>query len=182
MKYFKLQDSPDLKYAPQLANWYGKFDARKIRLDKYPELPDQELFLIKSANKLIFTDIILFPFLLVSPMVMDVIKMYRDTCYYRQIILLDQKHQKSEIYFLPVLDEYVGIQFVGKTYEENGEILSTKQSLGEPCIIDKNIFWIRDSAKRYTIVSLDFVESLLRRNIIGLGIQEVLLYSKGEKK
>lgn len=35
--------------------------------------------------------------------------------------------------------------------------------------------------KRHTIISMDFAEALLRRKVTGLGIQEVLLYDKGEK-
>lgn len=30
MKYFEIKDSPELKYAPKLKNWYGKFDVRNI--------------------------------------------------------------------------------------------------------------------------------------------------------
>lgn len=182
MKYFILQDSPDLKYCPKISNWYGKFDVRNIRLDKYPELPEQELFLLEPTEKVIFTDIILFPFLLVSPMIRDVIKMYQEICYFRQVLLLDKKHEKSEIYYLPVVSEFDGIQLVRNTYDENGQFSCIEQKLGEPLIVNKNIFWVRDSVKRYTIISLDFAESLLRRNVIGLGIQEILLYCKGEEK
>lgn len=114
---------------------------RNIKLDKYPKLPEQELFILEPTNKLIFTDIILFPFLLVSPMVRDVIKMYRDTCYFRQIILLDQKREKSEIYYLPVLMEFKGIQLIAKTYEENGQVPYIEQHSEAPFNINKNIFW-----------------------------------------
>lgn len=181
MKFFKIQDSPDLKYCPKLLNWYGKFDVRNIRLDQYPELPEQELFLLEPAEKVIFTDIILFPFLLVSPMIRDVIKMYHEICYFRQVLLLDQKHEKSEIYFLPVLSEFNAIKLVEITYGEDGQAFHAQSSEKEVSI-NKNIFWVRDSVKRHTIISLDFAESLLRRNVIGLGIQEVLLYSKGEER
>jgi len=97
MKFFVLIDSPDLKYSPKLTEWHKRIDVRNIRINKYPKLPEQELFIMKSAEKVIFTDIILFPFLLVTPMVKDVIEMYGDTCFFRKIILLDQVHQKSEL-------------------------------------------------------------------------------------
>ena len=66
MKYFEIQDSPELKYAPQLKDWYGRFDVRDIRIDTFPKLPDMQLFMIEPSENTIFTDIILFPFLLVS--------------------------------------------------------------------------------------------------------------------
>ena len=30
MKYFEIKGSPELKYAPKLKNWYGKFDVRRV--------------------------------------------------------------------------------------------------------------------------------------------------------
>lgn len=33
MKYFEIQEAPESKYAPQLENWYGKFDVRDIKLE-----------------------------------------------------------------------------------------------------------------------------------------------------
>lgn len=69
MKYFEIQDSPELKYVPQLKNWYEKFDVRNIRINNFPKLPDMQLFTIESSKNTIFTDLILFPFLLVSPMI-----------------------------------------------------------------------------------------------------------------
>ena len=43
--------------------------------------------------------------------------------------------------------------------------------------LKKEIFWIRDSFKRHTIISLELAESLLWREITGLGIKEVKLYT-----
>jgi len=181
MKYFKIQESPDLKYGPRLENWYGKFDVRNIRIEQYGKLPENMLFALEPAEKVIFTDIVLFPFLLVSQTVRNVIEMYRDTCLFRNLILLDQKNKKSQLYYLPVLDETERIQLVGKTYGKNGRISYVENHPGKPITINKNIFWVRDSMKRHTIISMDFAEALLRRKVTGLGIQEVLLYDKGEK-
>ena len=85
MKYFKIQDSPELKYAPQIKNWYGSFDVRDIRIDRFYKLPKMQLFPIEPSENLIFTDIILFPFLLVSPLVYDVIQMYRERCFFGRL-------------------------------------------------------------------------------------------------
>ena len=75
MKYFEIQNSPELIHAPQLKNWYGKFDVRDICIDRFPKLPDMQLFTIESSEKTMFRDLVLFPFLFVSPMVQEVIKM-----------------------------------------------------------------------------------------------------------
>lgn len=165
MKYFELQEGPELKYAPRLENWYGKFDVRDIGLEGYPRIPKKQLFTIEPSENTIFTDIILFPFLLISPKVMDVIKMYKELCFYTNVILLDQVSGKSELYHLPVFNETKKI-FIR---EKQGK--ASKASV----ILDTNVFWVRDSLKRHTIISLDLAESLLRRNITGIGIKEVEL-------
>lgn len=178
MKYFEMQDSPELKYAPQLKDWYGKFDVRDIRLDRYPKLPDMQLFIVEPSENMVFTDIILFPFLLVSPTVRKVIEMYRERCFFRDIILLDQKKNESKLYHLPVLDETSGIQLRNIRYQNGTRIPDEKKMQGQPLDLGRNLFWVRDPAKRHIILSLDMAESLIRRGVTGLGLCETELYEK----
>ena len=172
MKYFEIVDAPEHKYAPKLKNWYGKIDVRDICINRYPDLPERELFVIESSEKTIFTDIILFPFLLLSSNVMNVIKMYRERCFYREVILIDQLNRKSELYYLPVFDE------TKKILIRDREEVSQEKKIN----LTKNIFWIQDSFKRHTIISLDLAESLLRREVTGLGIKEINLYANSIKE
>lgn len=44
--------------------------------------------------------------------------------------------------------------------------------------VSSQIFWVNDSKKRHTIISLDLAESLLRRDVFGLGLKEVELFRK----
>lgn len=178
MKYFEIQDSPELKYAPQLKDWYGKFDVRDIRLDRFPKLPDRQLFVVEPSENMVFTDIILFPFLLVSPTVREVIEMYRERCFFRSIILLDQQKNESKLYYLPVLDETSDIQFRNIQYQNGIRMPNEKKMQGQPTYISRNLFWVCDSIKRHTIVSLDMAESLIRRGVTGLGLCETELYEK----
>lgn len=168
MKYFEIQEAPELKYAPQLENWYGKFDVRDIKLEGFPRLPDRQLFTIKPSDRTIFTDIIQFPFLLLSLKVTEVIKMYRERCFCRDVILLDQISGKSELYQLPVFDETDKLSIRERQDGAQNETVD----------LDKHIFWVRDSLKRHTVISLDLAESLLRREVTGLGLKEIELSIK----
>lgn len=181
MKYFEIQDSPELKCAPQLKDWYGKFDVRDIRLDRYPKLPDMQLFIVEPSENLVFTDIVLFPFLLVSPTVKKVIEMYRERCFFRNIILLDQKRKESKLYHLPVLDETSEIQLRNIRYQNGTCIPDEKKIQGQPIELNRNLFWVCDSVKRHTVLSLDMAESLIRRGITGLGLCETKLYAKNKE-
>lgn len=184
MKYFEIQDSPELKYAPQLKDWYGKFDVRDICPMGFPKLPERELFLIEPSENIIFTDIILFPFLLISPMVREVIQMYREACFYREVILLDRQSGLSRVYYLPVLDETRRIRLMDKPYKNGICQLKMDPSDSEKVHIDRNLFWVRDNKKRHIVISMDMAESLIRRNVIGFGLKEVILCHtlKGEIK
>lgn len=179
MKYFELQSSPDLKYAPRIKDWNGKIDTRNITLEKYPDLPQFQLFIVDSTAKIIYTDFILFPFLLVSQSVMDIIRMYKELCFYRDVILLDQATGESKLYYLPVFNETNKLRVI----ETGDKMLSDPDfcSCNVKVYFDKHIFWINDSQKRHTIISLDMAESLLKRNITGLGIKEVELIMKREE-
>lgn len=174
MKYFEVQDTPELKNAPRLMNWYGRFDVRNICPEGYPKLPERELFFIEPSENTIFTDIILFPFLLISPMVRDVIQMYREPCFYRDIVLLDQSSGLSKIYHLLVLDETRQLQLISRQYRD-GICLSGLDAAKKGVNIDRNFFWVRDAFKRHIVISMDMAESLIRRNITGLGLEEVIL-------
>lgn len=168
MKYFEIQEAPELKYAPQLENWYGKFDVRDIRLEGFPRLPDRQLFTIKPSDRTIFTDIIQFPFLLLSLKAAEVIRMYRERCFCRDVILLDQISGKSELYQLPVFDETDKLSIRERQDGAQSETVE----------LDKHIFLVRDSLKRHTVISLDLAESLLRREVTGLGLREIELTVK----
>lgn len=187
MKYFELVDTPELECAPRIKNWYGKFDVRDIRIDRFPQLPKMQLFTIESSEQTIFTDLILFPFLLISPNIRNVIEMYKENCFYRDIILLDEVSGESKLYYLPVLSETNRLQVKEKERENVAVVKkSTEEYVGKNSVLRKNIFWVRDSRKRHTIISLDLAESLLEREMFGIGLKEVELFlderREGQKK
>lgn len=182
MKYFKLQEAPEDKYGPHIKDWYGTFDVRDIKMETFPNLPKRQLYVIEPYESLIFTDIILFPFLLVSPMVKKVIEMYKEQSFFREVILLNQKSGESRIYYLPVLNESKELLLVEQNYS-NGEILTNIKIEDKTKVtVNKHIFWVRNSVKRYTVVSLNFAESLLKRDAIGVGLKEVLLYRNNREE
>lgn len=181
-KYFKLHDTPELKYAPRIKNLFGKLDIRDIQLKTYPKLPERLVLFVEPSEKNIFTDIILSPFLLVSPSVLDVVKMYKDVCFYREVILIDQLQRKSQLYFLPVFDETSVLRIVEKEYENGRCISKPPEQYRERAAVSKNIFCVVDSLKRHTVISIEMAESLIRRGIFGLGLKEVELYRITEER
>ena len=83
--------------------------------------------------------------------------------------MADQAKRESTIKYLPVLDETRQISL------ESGR---GKEGL----CVDRNLFWVRDTKKRHSIISMDMAESLIRREVTGLGLCEVTLWDKEGKE
>lgn len=182
MKYFEIQDSPELKYGPRIMRWFEKFDVRNIKMETFPKLPKRQIFFVESSEKTMYTDIVIFPFLLISPKVLEVIKMYKERCFYRDAVLLDQGAGKAVRYYLPVFDETSMLQVVEKNAKNGKNLFAKTQSDLTKVFPEKHIFWVRDSFKRHTIISLDMAESLLNREITGLGLKEIELFIQNQAK
>ena len=181
MKYFKLQEAPEGKRGPQIMNWYGSFDVRNIRMEGFPKIPKRQLYMVEPVDLLIFTDIILFPFLLVSPEVKRVIEMYREQSFYREVILLNQKTGVSKLYYLPVFNETADLDVVERSYKNGRPAALAGRPEGTRFMVNRHIFWARDARRRHTIVSLDLAESILKREAVGVGLKEVELYGKSRR-
>jgi len=182
MKFFEMKTNSDWKHAPRLVDWYGHFDVRDIRLETFFRLPKNELFFVAPLEQMEFTDIVSFPFLLISPTIRDVIEMYGEKAWYCDIILLNQKSGESELYYLPVIEEFENIHFQYKDMKKSLTSQSTHESEIPDLVKKRNIFWTRKSGKRCTIISLDFAESILRRNVKGVGLREVYFEKENERR
>lgn len=170
MEYYCLKVDKRYTDAPVVKNWYGKLNRENMCIEKAHLLPKRELLEITYNPKVVFTDIITFPYFLVSDMCKRVISKYVPNTIYRQIVLMDIKSQKFKVYHLPILPKVVSIK--QRDYLELGvkvelPVLSKKE------IGFLKIFQVIELEKTYTIVSLDLLESLLRRRAKGIDIEEV---------
>lgn len=148
MKYYELKlDSANFSDAPHLINWYGIQDVRLIKWESYHKLKTRLVYSIDPSENVVFTDIISFPFLLVSPMVRDTIKMYGDLVVFKEIILLSVERNFEEVYYLPIIQESDQIKL---SYVEKKE--NCKQQIKIPeWVGERNIFWVKQNEKSHTI-------------------------------
>lgn len=177
MKFFEISVDDSCKTVPQIMNWYEEIKVRLISWETYHKLPKRKVLMITPSPATNFTDIVSFPFLLVSPMIKEVIRLYGDEVVFREIILLDIKNKLEKQYYLPVMEENCDIELIN--LQSKGYMITEKLEI--PAWVEgRNIFWVKYKEKRHTIVSLDLAESLLRRNAAGIGLQEVILNEVGE--
>lgn len=164
MKYFQL--FVDENYIPpSLVAWYGKLDRKALEGKRAYELPRHSLFLVEAHQQMVFTDVITFPCFLVSEKVKEILQIYDPTMSYARMVLYEENRQISKTYYYPFLEELE---------EDIQDDTSMKQFAAEP---KENrielIFKMRAKNRTKVILRLDLLESILRRNPIGIGVREI---------
>jgi len=171
MKYFLLYQDPLCTDVPVIQNWSGKIDPRTIMPGKSHEIPARQMLGIAENPYTVFTDVLNSPFLLLSKAYMDAVTLYEPQIVSKQIILLDGKNRKTEIYYLPILP-HVRCLAEGSCFSPDRSVLKTG-ILNLERVKEHSIFHIADLTRFYTVVRLDLLESMLRRSMHGVGITEL---------
>lgn len=176
MKYFLLQTDSEFTTAPIVQNWREKFDVRYLFSGESNKLPERELFFIESNPYTFFTDIILFPFILVSQKVKAIISLYDQSITYKQIILLDSENAKMQLYFCPIVKL---IDCLSIDSELNMDKSIIKHAvLNNEKLQDYSFFAIKGVKKLYYVIRLDLAESILRRGAQGIGLLPIEIQKK----
>lgn len=164
MKYFLLREEKRIVDSPQLINWHKNIPIQKLRWGTYHEVPPKTVLFIKENKNIYFPDIMLFPFLMISRKIKDILDLYEPNMGYRQIILIENKNERCMQYFIPHL---MRLECLSKKTEYNFDHSEVKKAvLEQNRLIDKCIFELGEVSNRQVIVRQDFLESVLRREAI----------------
>lgn len=172
MEYFILEVSQ--QYTPMKPiNYKGKLDERTIRTTKPRNMPKRMFFFIEKSMQTVDTDIITFPCFLVSKEAYETIHSYDPGMAFTRILLFDQFNKKSKIYYLPYLKEIDCLSDKSKLNLDRSVIFDAY--LEGDKIKEKPLFLVAGINCRCILIRLDLAESLLRRNIIGMGLRETTM-------
>ncbi len=154
--------------APSLVGWYGIIDKKTLSRKKVYQLPKHLLFTVEKHMQMVFTDVITVPCFMVSEMVRDIIKRYDPSVWFLRIILYDKECKRSMAYFIPYLKQI--------KYKEqiDAEIRSLRHlSVQKEDIEEKVIVEIENGFNFKVIMRMDLVESILRREAVGIGLRKI---------
>lgn len=171
MKFYLLGTDAVYSNYPKMKNWSGKMDSRNLNIHDAYKIPSRQLFMIQESENTVFTSIIDNPFPMISAEVREVFDLYEPHIIYKEVILLDSKYEKAGIYYLPILEE---IDCLSEASEYN-----LNRSIIRKGIIDyertegKAIFRLAGVRHYYMAARLDLVESILKRNVKGIGLTEL---------
>lgn len=90
---------------PQIVNWYGKLDVRKVNRHNYKSMSEHLFLEMRTGMDVVYPDILTMPVLMVSEEAMEVIKLYVEGMPFLLIILFDEVREESKAYYCPVLEE-----------------------------------------------------------------------------
>lgn len=164
MKYYQVM--VDAHYVPPVpVGWYGKIDQKMVGEKKSYEMPAHLLFETESHMQMVFTDVIVFPCLMVSRTVRDVMIQYIPRAGFTRVILFDKRRKSSRAYYMPDLRSAGHVRKDG-----SGGIMVEKELLGDKVVVKMERF-----DKTYIIMRMDIVESILRRGTVGVGLKEITI-------
>lgn len=171
MKFYILETDASYTNYPKIKKWFGRIDYRDLNIHDAYKIPHRQLFMIHENENTVFTSIVDKPFPMISTTVREVFDMYEPHIIYKEIVLLDQKYERAEVYYLPILEE---VECLNEKSEYNMD-----RSIIEKGIIDyektedKAIFRLKGFDHYYMVGRLDLVESILKRNVRGIGLKEL---------
>jgi hypothetical protein len=170
MRYFILRQDRNLENAVELQ---GFNNSKKMTLLKKDEkkYKDMANFYINSNESTIYPDFIQAPILLVSDELHKIFKWYENSIIYKIAIFTNLERKTQKVYRL-ILPELIEVISEKTTYLKNGWL--DKLALDSKKIGKYNIFQVKAGVDYYFIVSLDVVESMLKRGLfVGVKFEEV---------
>lgn len=115
-------------------------------------------------------DFIKSPVYMVSEMMQEVIDMYEDELIWKKIVMIHKEEERQMAYFHLLLKE-MEVLHRQTEYYPNG--MEKRMVLDGDKITHHKIFLLADSKVKLPVVSLEVVESLLRRHVMGVTFKEI---------
>lgn len=170
MKYF-LIETDEKNRIPYNINKNHVIDSRMLTKEKFGGLNMWNIVEMDLPMEVFFPDLICRPFIMVSDTMLKTILMYHPEIPYRVIKLWHKESGTNVSYYIPLLDE---IECMSEQTQYNSignrivRLVVDKERIG-----DAAAFRIRGYDKKCVVGRLDFVESILRRDVRGITLAEV---------
>lgn len=170
MKFYVLKQDRNLENAIKIEGFNNSEKMTLLKADE-EKYKDSTNIPVSGNENSIYPDLIQAPVLLISDELHKLFKLYENTIVYKIAVFSDLKRNKQKVYRL-VLPELVEALSDKAVFFKNGWIDKIVLDAGKIC--DYNIFQIKAGVDYYFIVSLDVVESMLKRGLfVGIKFEEV---------
>ena len=159
---------------PHPKDFHQKIDMRNVNAHRAGLVPFRTTIMLRPNKQTVFPDVINRPTLLVTRDVRDIIRKYDEHVAYRQIAYLDSENEKTQLYFMPML-ESIDCLSEASEYENEYNASFSKVAIKKEAVRDKSLFLIKTEVQRVVIIRLDLAESLLVRKYKGFSLTEAII-------
>lgn len=177
MKYFIIEQKEKLPNVPVIQNWYKKINVEAITKAECWKIPKRTALDVMPDKYITFYDVLSFPFFMVSETVCDIIKSFEPNLIVKDIVLFDSRYRTAEKYCLPILDEMIDLSDENLLCIHNKKYSDVMLDLNG--MSDKYIFQVTSYDKKYVIMRLELVETILRRDVKGIMLHEIKVNRDG---
>jgi len=164
MKYFILE-SNTTNPLPQVENWFQTVNPRHLNRTYYENIAGILNLRIQPNPETVFPDILTSPCFMVSAEAARVINLYDKSIPMKRAVLFDVENRKKASYSIPILEEI--------SAAETGPVKETLNESDLAKFSGRHLLKLTGLRKSRIIVSLDLIESLLRREALGIVLKEL---------
>lgn len=175
MKYF-LIETDEGNRCPYSINKNHAIDVRNLTGQNMDKLSLWNVVEMDFPDEGFFPDLICSPWLLVSESFIKTIKMYQSETLDVGMKLWDKKSGINKTYFFPLLREVECLSDKCEYNSVRNRIIKLVLDRGK--VGDLAVFRIKGYERKCLVGRMDFVESILRRNIAGVKLTEVAVDTK----
>lgn len=175
VRYFIIEQDKSYTKAPRIVNSYKKGEVKlntKLIIDGiYKGIGTRTLVDCVGEKDSPYIDIISDPTFMVSKNVKKILSKFEPNMEFKELVVLDKKNIKVKQYYIPVLDRFDCLSSDSILNLDKSVVKKMKLDLSK--VLDKCLFTVSGVNSQYVIARLDFVESILRREAIGINLIEI---------
>ena len=164
---------------PRMLNWFEKVGSGPMTSEKFHKLSRITTIDVELWSESIFPDIITHPRFMVANKFTEVLRTYEPGLIFKYIVLFDKQNRRSQMYAMPEIEAITCLSEQSELSLDRSDIKHIV--IKEEKVKGRRLFLIGDVKKQYVVVELHLVESLLRREMTGLSIQEVQFCKEGNE-
>lgn len=171
MEYFALRQDERFANVPVLQEVQRKIELRHIQRLKAEHLSDTTLFHVRADQDADYPDLLTNQLFLVSERVKQVLEMHEPDCSFKLVPLIDLEHSRQALYYLPLFPE---IEALSPYSEFNlDRSVLRRPVLEQGKLGNRRMFQVKESMRPLIVIRLEVAEGLLRRDLIGIGLQRL---------
>lgn len=170
MRYFKMKQDFNLPYSFKLRDFEMNGKHQTFYKAEADQLKESTVLYVMGNGDEAYSDLIQNPVYMASALVQHVLDLYEDDLIFKKVILINKEAQTQAVYYHVLTEHIEALSDRTPFYPDGREkkVILDSQKIG-----DHKVFQLKDSKATHLYVSLEVVESLLRRNVQGIIFEEV---------